>query len=162
MATRAPFQISGNGGGRFYGVMAMGRPLVFSGIRQPTALYALNVERVTSNPQSEIKDCSQVRVYYFKVEAGTIQRPNAGDGNTPCRISDSRDVRVYCMYGNVRQLGDRPMLEVVDSDEVVVSQLKAFRGAGFPHLVETTGGRQYEVPSTTTCALFVREAEAGK
>ncbi len=159
MLTRAAFQISGNGGGRFYGVMAMGRPLIFSGIRQPTALYALNVERVTANPQSEIKDCEHLRVYYFKVEAGTIQRPNAGDGNTPGRISDSRDIRVYCMYGNVRQLGDRPMLEVVNSKPIVVSQLKAFSPGDFPHLIETCGQQSFTLPSAATCALFVRETE---
>jgi hypothetical protein len=156
MLTRGVFRISGNGGGRFYGAMAMGRPLILSGIRQPTALYALNVERVTVNPQSEIKDCEHVRVYYFKVEAGTIQRPNAGDGNTPGRISDSRDVRVYCMYGNVRQLGDRPMLEVVNSDRIMVSQLKAFSPGDFPHLVEIRGQETAVVPSSKTCALFAR------
>ncbi|MCU0871528.1 MAG: glycoside hydrolase family 55 protein [Pirellulaceae bacterium] len=159
MLTRAACEISGSGGGRFYGLMAMGRPLIFRGIRQPTALYALNVERVTVNPQSEIKDCEHIRVYYFKVEAGTIQRPNAGDGNTPGRISDSRDVRVYCMYGNVRQLGDRPMLEVVNSNRIVVSQLKAFSPADFPHLSETRRRENFTVPSSTTCALFVRETE---
>jgi len=159
MLTRAAFQIFGNGGGRFYGVMAMGRPLLLSGIRQPTAFYALNVERVTVNPQSEISGSSHIRAYYFKVEAGTIQRPNAGDGNTPCRISDSQDVRVYCMYGNVRQLGDRPMLEVVDSDGIVVSQLKAFSPGSFPHVRETRGKVFSELPSTKTCALFARDAK---
>ncbi len=159
MLTRADFRISGNGGGRFYGVMAMGRPLILSGIRQPTALYALNVERVTVNPQSEINHCSRIRVYYFKVEAGTIQRPNAGDGNTPCRISDSMDVRIYCMYGNVRQLGDRPMLDVVNSDRILVSQLKAFRPSSFPHVTETTGSERNVIPSSETCALFVRDGE---
>jgi hypothetical protein len=159
MLTRAGFRISGNGGGRFYGVMAMGRPLILSGLRQPTAFYALNVERVTVNPQSEIEDCERLRVYYFKVEAGTIQRPNAGDGNTPGRISNSRDVRVYCMYGNVRQLGDRPMLDVVNSNGIVVSQLKAFSPGDFPHLIETRGQENSAVPSAKTCALFVRQTE---
>jgi hypothetical protein len=156
MLSRGRFHISGNGGGRFYGVMAMGRPLILSGLRQPTAFYALNVERVTVNPQSQIENCSGVRIYYFKVEAGTIQRPGAGDGNTPCRISDSHDIGVYCMYGNVRQLGGRPMLEVVDSDQVVVSQVKAFRAAEFSHLVEMRGQEKHEVPSSRICALFLR------
>jgi hypothetical protein len=130
---------------------------VLNGVRHPTALYALNVERVTVDPQSEIKDCSHIRAYYFKVEAGTIQRPNAGDGNTPCRISNSRDVRVYCMYGNVKQLGDRPMREVIGSDAIVGAQLKAFRPGGFPHLIETSGQTRHEVPSSDICALFVRD-----
>ena len=162
MMNRAGFQMSGNAGGRFYGVMAMGRPLVWSGLRQPTAFYALNVERVTSNPQSEIKNCEHVRVFYYKVEAGTIQRANAGDGNTPCRIADSRDVRIYCLYGNVLQLGDKPMLDVVNSDDVVVSQLKAFRPGTFPHITETVGQAKATVPSSQACALYVREGESGR
>ena len=154
--------ISGHGGGRLYGVMAMGQPFILDEVRQPTSFYAMNIERVLSNPQSEIRDCSHIRVYYFKVEAGTLNRPNAGDGNTPCRIANSRDVRVYCMYGNVRQLGDRPMLDVVNSDEVVVSQLKAFQSGGFPHISETSGGAQNKVPSTKICALFVRDSNPGQ
>lgn len=162
MLPRAAIHLSGNGGGRFYGLMAMGRPLVLSGLRQPAAFYALNVERITVNPQSEIRNCERVRVYYYKVEAGTIQRPNAGDGNTPCRIADSRDVRIYCLYGNVRQLGDKPMLEVANSNDLMVSQLKAFQPGGFPHITETSGPAKATVPSATACALFLREAKPGR
>lgn len=151
--------ISGHGGGRFFGIMAMGRPFVLKGISQPTSFYALNVERVTTNPQSQIDDCSHIRVYFFKVEAGTLNRPNAGDGNTPCRISDSHDVRVYCMYGVVRNLGNRPMLEVVNSDQVAVSQLKTFSPGSFPHLTETNGHKKYEIPSSSISALFVRDSK---
>jgi hypothetical protein len=157
---RAGLHLSGHGGGRFTGVMTMGRPLILDGVRQPTAFYALNVERVTDNPQSEIRNCENVRVYYYKVEAGTIQRPNAGDGNTPCRIASSRDVRVYCLYGNVRQLGEKPMLDVIDSERVQVSQLKAFAPAEFPHVSESCGGARSVVPSAQACALFWRGSSA--
>lgn len=160
MLTRAPLEISGNGGGRFYGVMAMRRPFILDGLRQPTRFYALNVERVTTNPQSEFRDCEDVRVYYFKVESGSIQRPNAGDENTPCRIAGSRNIRIYCMYGNVLKLVDRPMLDVVDSKDVAVSQLKAFRPGSFPHLIETFGEERHEIPSSKTCALFVRATDS--
>ncbi len=148
---------SGNAGGRLYGVMAMRRPFVLKGIRHPMAFYALNVERVVTNPQSAIQECAHIRVYYFKVESGTIQRPNAGDANTPCRIANSRDVNVYCMYGNVRKLVDRPMLEVIDSTGIAVSQLKAFRPGPFPHVREMKGQVKIEVPSSKICALFVRD-----
>ncbi len=151
-------KLSGHAGGKFYGTMAMGRPLSLEGIRQPTAFYALNVERVTTNPQSEIRDCSHIRLYYFKVEAGTISRENAGDGNTPCRISDSQDVKIYCMYGAVRKLGGRPMLEVVNSAPIQVSQLKAFEPGEFPHVTEVHGDARSEVPSSDIIALFVRDA----
>jgi hypothetical protein len=159
MMNRAGFQMSGNGGGRFYGVMGMGRPLVLSGLRQPTAFCARNEERITVKPQSEIRNCERVRVRYYKVESGTIQRPNAGDGNTPCRISDSRGVRIYCLYGNVRQSGDKPMLEAVNSRDVLVAQLKAFLPDTFPRLIETSGQVRRAMPSSKTCALFARKAK---
>lgn len=152
----APVVFSGHGGGRVYGMMARGGPLVLQGSKQPLAFYALNVERKGTNPQSEITNCSQVRIYYFKVEAGTINRPDASDGNTPCRISDSTDIRVYCMYGVVRRLGERPMLEVVNSHDVAVSQLKTLSPGSYPHLIETFGHDKHAIPSSKIVALFSR------
>jgi hypothetical protein len=160
--TPASLAISGQGGGRIFGMMARGGPLVLKGVRQPLAFYALNVERKGTNPQSEITDCSHIRVYYFKVEAGTLSAANAGnagDGNTPCRISRSQDVRLYCMYGVVRKLGDRPMLDVVNSRDVTVSQLKTLQPGGFPHLTETVGQNRTILPSSKTCALFIRDSK---
>ncbi|MCB1123144.1 MAG: hypothetical protein KJT03_16440, partial [Verrucomicrobiae bacterium] len=93
MLTSGRFALSGHGGGKLYGVMAMGRPLTLKHIKTPTAFYALNVERVVSNPQSLIENSSHIRIYFFKVEAGSISRENAGDGNTPCMINDSNDIR---------------------------------------------------------------------
>lgn len=151
--------ISGHGGGRFYGIMAMGRPFILEGIRQPTSFYALNVERVTTDPQSQIRNCSHIRVYFFKVEAGTLNRPNAGDANTPCRISDSQDIRVYCMYGVVRHLGSRPMMEILNSDGVEIAQLKTFSPSDFPHLTELNGLEKNEIPSSKICALFLRDTK---
>ncbi|MCC6355182.1 MAG: hypothetical protein IT577_14920 [Verrucomicrobiae bacterium] len=153
----APVAFSGHAGGRIYGMMARGGPLVLKGLREPLSFYALNVERKGTNPQSEIADCAHVRVYYFKVEAGTINRPDGGDGNTPCRISGSTDVRVYCNYGVVRKLGNRPMLEVVDSRDVVVSMLKTLNPGAYPHIVDSSGSTRVVLPSSKPCALFVRE-----
>ena len=155
-------KLSGHGGGRFYGVKSLGGPLVVAGVTQPTAFYALNVEREVTNPQSEITDSAHIRIYYFKVESGTIRfKENAGDGNTPGRIARSRDVRIYCMAGVVRRLGDRPMLDIVDSDAVVVTQLKAFQPGSFPHLREMRGQVKHEIPSSQPCALFVRDTRSG-
>ncbi len=127
------------------------------GVRQPTSFYAWNVERKGTNPQSLIRNCANIRIYCFKVEAGTVNRPNAGDANTPCRIVDSVNIRVYCMYGVVRKLQDRPMLEVINSRDVLVAQLKTFSPGGFPHLVESSGQENYRIPSSNPCALFIRD-----
>lgn len=162
MLSAGPIEFSGNGGGRIYGLMALRQPFIVKGVRQPLSFYALNVERVTTNPQSEIEDCEHVRIYYYKVEAGTLQQPNAGDDNTPSRIARSRDLRIYCMYGNVVKLIDKPMLEVVDSSDLVVCQLKAFRPGQFAHLREISSGQKSEVPSSKPCALYLRNSLAPK
>jgi hypothetical protein len=154
LAGRFPRSVSGHGGGRFYGVRGIGRQNVMQGLRNPISLYAFNVERVGTNPQSLFKDCRHVRIFYFKVEAGTLNR--GGDANTPSAIESCRDVRIHGMVGNVRKLQDRPMLSIVDSEDVVVSQLRAFRSGSFPHLVETFGSEHNIIPSTTACSLFVR------
>ena len=124
---------------------------------QPLSLYALNVERVGQNPQSTFDGCQHVRVFFFKVEAGTVNRAGNPDANTPCRIAHCSDVRIYCMCGVVRHLNDRPMIEVVESNDVQISQLQTFSPGDFPHLIETHGERKYEIPSSKTCTLFMRE-----
>ena len=65
--------------------------------------------------------------------------------------STMQNVTVYA-DGAVRQLGDRPMLEVANSNRIVVSQLKAFSPGDFPHLIETRGQEAFAVPSSKTCA----------
>jgi hypothetical protein len=155
LAAGLPRSKSGHAGGRFYGLMNMKRPLTIEGWTRPLSLYAFNVERVTSNPQSVIRNCRHLRIYYFKVEAGTLNR--GGDAHTPAAIIDCQDVGIYCMVGNVRDLGDRPMLEVENSNGIAVSQLKAFRPGSFPHLQETNDGARHVVPSSKALALFLRE-----
>ena len=92
-------------------------------------------------------------------QAGTIQRADAGDANTPAAIINCEDVHVYCMYGNVKRLEQRPMLQIDNSTDIAVSQLKAFRASTFPHITETHGDERISIPSTKICALFVRDSQ---
>lgn len=152
--------ITSGGGGKFYGTGAMGIPFILEGIKNPTAFYALNVERVRSNPQSEIRNCSHVSIYYFKVEAGTLESgipTHMVDANTPCTISNSDDIKIYCMYGAVYKLVNRPMLGVVDSKRIEVCQLKSFRTGDYPHIRETIKGSTFEIPSTKLASYFIRD-----
>lgn len=158
MLASSNLTISGKGGGRFYGLMAMRRALSLRKVRQPASFYAINVERVLSNPQAEFSGCSHLRFYYFKVEAATALGVEGADANTPCRIANSQDVRVYCMCGVVWKLGNRPMFDLEDSDNIVISQLKTFRPGEFPLLKETRAGVARSLPSSSECALFVRSA----
>jgi hypothetical protein len=160
MHARAPYRFSGNAGGRLYAMVAMGRQFLIENSRNPISFYSLNVERVTRNPQSLFRHARGVRVYYFKVEAGTRNggEVGGGDENTPARIEDSEDVRIYCMYGNVKGLSPRrAMLEVVNSRHVLVSQLKAFFPDLFPHLREVLGQEEHSIPSSKVASLYVRD-----
>ena len=51
------------------------------------------------------------------------------------------------------------MLDIVNSDDVIVAQLKAFQPGDFPHVTETYRGAKSEVPSSKICALFVRDSK---
>lgn len=160
MHLRSPLEFSGNAGGNIHAMVAMGEQFVVEDTRNPLSFYSLNVERVTTNPQSLIRNSAKVRIYYFKVEAGTRNsgETGGGDENTPGTILNSEDVRIYCMYGNVKGLsGERAMLEVIDSRKIQVSQLKAFFPGVFPHLKETLDGVVHILPSDRICALFVRD-----
>jgi len=62
------------------------------------------------------------------------------------------------MYGVVRNLMNRPMLDVVNSEGVLVSQLKTFSPGDFPHVTEVSGSSTSRIPAEKTCALFVRDS----
>lgn len=65
---------------------------------------------------------------------------------------------VGCMYGNVKGLSsDRAMLEVMNSSNVMVAQLKAFFPSAFPHIRETIGDQTHSIPSSKICALHLRD-----
>jgi hypothetical protein len=159
MHARAAYRFSGNAGGKLNAIVAMGEQLLIEGIRNPLSFYSLNVERVTRQPQSVIRDSKHIRVYYWKVEAGTknMGETGGGDENTPGLIQDSEDIRIYSMYGNVKGLSsNRPMLEIIDSRNIVVSQLKAFFPGDFSHLRETNEGKILSIPSSKTCVFYSR------
>lgn len=66
---------------------------------------------------------------------------NAWAGESPAKVAVSdRLLQVGCL-------------------DVTKSQWKAFAPGDFPHLIETRGPQKSTVPSSKTCALFVRETE---
>jgi hypothetical protein len=160
MHARGRYAFSGNAGGRLYAISAMGDQFLVENVRNPLSFYSLNVERVTHNPQAVIRNSQKIRIYYYKVEAGTRNagETGGGDENTPGSVQNSRDVHIYCMYGNVKGLAaSQPMLEIVDSKNIVVSQLKAFFPDVFPHLKEVIGTAEQTLPSLRQCALYIRD-----
>jgi hypothetical protein len=157
----ARLHIRGNGGGRFCGVTGIRQGFRVEGTKQRVAFYALNVERIRTNPQSEIRNAENVRIYFLKVEAtptgygvGVAEKT----GNTPLAIVNSRDVRVYCVNGNVTTSEKRPMVDIVNSDRILVSHAKSFRTGDFPQVRESRGDAVIiEIPSDRASALLVRD-----
>jgi hypothetical protein len=158
-------KISGNGGGRFYalrGIGGRGGESLIEGNTQPIFLYTLNIERRPTNPQGSIKNAKHVRIYYFKCEASEIGyganlAAGEGTGNTPLAIIDSEDIRVYCVNGNVVTSYQRPMVDVVNCRNILISQAASFNTGNFPQIRETFGNEVAEVPSTKVAALFLRD-----
>lgn len=151
--------VSKNGGGRFCGVTGIGRGFRVEGTKQPVSFYSLNVERIRTNPQSLIHGASNVRIYYLKVEAaphGYGSGVAVGTGNTPLAVEDSRDVRIYGVNGNVVTSDKRPMVDVVNSSDVVVFHAKSFKVGEFSQIRETYDGKSVEVPSQRALAILVR------
>lgn len=151
-----------NGGGRFYamrGIGGRGGSALIEGNGQPVSLYTLNIERRTTNPQAFIRNVKGFRLYYLKSEASPVGYAVDGGpdtGNSPLAVFDSEDVRIYCACGNVLTSAKRPFIDVVNSRNVLITQVKSFKTADFPQIRETYEGRSMEIPSTRTAALFIR------
>jgi len=77
--------------------------------------------------------------------------------NTPLAIVSSRNVRIYCANGNVLMDGTRPMIEVVNSEQVLISHAKSFRTGDFAQVREVRGESVVEVPSDRASALLARD-----
>ncbi len=158
------YHITGNGGGRWYAINSYEgqlasttshpeyRRLLVEGTTEPLALYAFNVERVRATPQSEIRNAQHVRVYYYKSEAGT----SGGDRNTPLRILKSSDVAVHCVSGVIDLQGGAAVVEVVDSHDVEVTQVKSFRSGNFLSLKEIIGAKSVTIPGNTRVVVYRR------
>ena len=140
----------------FHGVRGIGRQNVMRGLRNPISLYAFNIERVGTNPQSLFMDCQHLRIFYSK-----SKRAPSIAGAMPTRPPRLNPAKMFASTACMGTFGlqDRPMLRIVESDDIVVSQLSAFRSSNFPHLIETYGSERNSSLQRTP-APFVRHSGA--
>jgi hypothetical protein len=156
-------KFTSNGGGQFYAMRSIGGrggAALIEGNGQPVSLYTLNIERRTTNPQSFVKNVKGLRIYYFKAEAtpyGWSVDGGPDTGNTPLAIIDSEDVKLYCACGNVLTSKQRPFIDVVNSRDVLISQVKSFKTDDFPQVRETFGTTTTEIASNKIAALYLRD-----
>jgi len=174
--THWEYAIRGNGGGRWYGVVTDEnrvtwtsgakdyRVILIEGTHEPLALYGVNVERSKTSPQMEIRGARNVTIYYLKTEAGTFGAtgPDKGKSNrsTTLRIRNSRDVYVFACTGNVTLEKSMSIIEVEDSRNVTLTDVRPFIGKpGWFTLRETNNGKSQTIEAKTAVALFRRNGD---
>jgi len=146
---------SGNGGGRFYGMPKM---KTIGGNIAPLSIYSYNVERGNTNPMSEIKNAKNINIYYFKVEAGTVSSGTGKDFNTPVKIIDSENIRLYSVTGVTKTIEDRPIVDVVNSQNVMVALVKSLdtSTSSAPAINETVGSEKTLFERNKALCMFIR------
>jgi hypothetical protein len=133
------YSITGSGGGRWYVVNREEgwftrhtgnrehRQLLVKDTTEPLALYSLNTERIMADYQAEIRNAKNVSIYYYKSEAGILGKHNTF---TPVlKISDSDNISVYNMGGNVRLSDQKSMVTIENSINVKVTCAKSAKPA---------------------------------
>jgi hypothetical protein len=150
------FRIEGNGGGKWYGVNSREggmtritgdpayRKILIQNTQEPLAIYALNVERVLASPQCEIVGCTNVSIYYFKAESGP----------DPIRIRNSRTIAIYCGSGLVILKDGGSFIDVENTDDVLITQVKSFRSLEGTATVRVRNRQTMVIPSASSCTLF--------
>ena len=150
-----------SGGGRFFAVngeetpfgLISGNPehrsILVDGSTDGFAWYAPNVERNLTEPQMEIRNSANVSLYYHKAEAGTTGE----DSQTmPLRVSRSTNVAVYCSTGNIVLKKGTPCIDIVDSQQITITQVKSFKsGEGMLSI----RSEKASLDSTQTATLFI-------
>jgi len=134
------FQINGSGGGRWYNTCAEWQKLRYTtrhpayrfllveNTTEPLSFYSLNVERVRTEPQTEIKNAANVDIYYFKAEAGG----DAGLGSSqpysiPLKINDSNNLNIYSGTGKVEVDSLEAFVEIYNSYNTSAVHLKSIK-----------------------------------
>lgn len=150
--------ISGNGGGRWYAPFNVGSRTTIIGTTQPLAIYGFNPERA-ADPQTEIKDAENVRLYFVKTEAGVGGQGNSGGHNSTIRITNSKNIAVFSCLGNVTLSEDKGMIEVINSTDILATHVRGFQtGPDWYEIKETYNGITTGVRSGTTLSTFKRGA----
>ncbi|NIO23121.1 MAG: hypothetical protein GTN38_03800, partial [Candidatus Aenigmarchaeota archaeon] len=149
------FRISDNGGGSHYGLLArqrglgdVSRALLIENTNEPICVYAFNGAGEPTDTTIEIKNSNNVNLYYSIYE-----------GSRTCvKIENSENVSVFTSNKNGVLYSDRGGIEVVESDNVLVSNV-CFPYTEEPNqyaLRETYGGITYNIGNDNNIALFKR------
>ncbi len=166
------FLISHSGGGRWYAVAAEWghlhgstrhkdySHLLVNGTREPLSFYGLNIERDAVWPQSEIRDASNVNIYYLKAEAAEWPKGEHGPG--VLLVNRSSNIRLFGFAGNARPKG-AANVKVVESHNIRLLQVAGFKPSDdFANLEVVKSGHSTRISGKTPLAIYSDEADAAK
>lgn len=128
--------ITGNGGGRWYGLLQRGgyhepvgpdaRLLLIQGTNEPLTFYSLHCQHLVSsgNPQCEMRNAANVTVYSLKAEMTShpdqIEDISAEDMNITFAINNSRNFSIYGVEGMLQTAPGRGLFEITNSENITL------------------------------------------
>jgi len=136
VSNQAAVLISETGGGRWYGFHGEWTRLRFntdqddyhaievSNTSNPLSFYALNVERVRSEPQISLENANNVSFYSLKAEANVFNGSNI-EQNDIIHINDSDNVRLVSLIGNYSPNSGSSALRVSNSSNIKALNIRS-------------------------------------
>jgi hypothetical protein len=166
------FLVSHSGGGRWYAVAAEWGSLhgstrhvdyshlLVNGTREPLSFYGLNIERDAVWPQAEIRNASNVKIYYLKAEATDWPKGEHGPG--VLLVNRSSNIRLFGFAGNARPKGGAN-IQLVDSNDIRLLQVAGTPPReDFANLEIVKSGHSTRISGKTPLAIYSDEAETTK
>ncbi len=159
------FEFSHFGGGKVYALAAEWtknqpaskgdyyRGLLVDGTSEPLNFYGLNVERVQSPIQAEIRNSSNVNIFFYKSEAGAY----SGGADTlapslPILVKNSCNVNIHACTGNIELENGSGTVSIENSSKIQVNAVKGYAtGPEWNNIVDDLSS----VDSYTDLAIFV-------
>lgn len=131
------------------------RHILIENTSRKLKFYGVNVERILSGVQFEIRNSSDVEIYYLKAEAGS----SLGN-STPLLVNHSTNIRLFCMGGNIEIDAQKAMFESVESTNIMATHIKSHKGtsaAPWYSLKETFNAGTFTINSATNAGIFTRQ-----
>jgi hypothetical protein len=131
------------------------RAVLIENTTEPIRFYSYNSERIFADAQFEIKNSSNVEIFYLKSEA------NANDGQAfPLAINNSEKVSVYCLSGNIRVRDNRGIIEASGSNKIMAVNVRSSQTqTSFFSVKELYNSQTFSLTSTTNLSIFSRNAQ---
>ncbi len=168
------FIFTGSAGGRVYALGAEYnafrdltfhpnyRHILIEGTTEPMRFYSCNVERVHGGVQFEIKNSSNIDIFYLKSEAavtGSDDDKKVGD-STPLLINNSSNIGVYSLGGFLNLKPGQALLELTNnSTGIIATHFKSNAStltSGWFNLKETFNYQVFSVGYDVNLGLFSR------